>query len=253
MIGKITGRVFGHYGNVVIVDVESNSSSVGYEVIMKQADISTLQNGEQITLFIKEVIKEDDDVLYGFLSFEDRCWFEEFTKISGLGPKTALTILSTFTCDAITDAIMMNNCDFFASISGIGAKIANRIPVEMRKQVEKINEKVLNFGVFDISNIENKEDKADKKNNGALLNISEEQGDQDDKVIKKTSIKAKDGNGKNGKNHNSAFVLKEAVEALTSLGFSRQLVYEDVLKIVKNEENPTTEQVVKEFLKNKDK
>ncbi|GEM_PF-3415919 len=253
MIGKLVGIIAGHYGNVVLLDVCCNNCAIGYEVIMKQNDIEVLANGELATIFIKEIIKEDEDSLYGFLSFEDRCWFEELTKLSGLGPKTALAILSTFTCDAITDAIMMNNCDFFSAVSGIGGKLANRIPVEMRKQVEKINEKVLNFGVFGLSNVENKENNANKKNNGTLLNISEEQGDQNGKVVKKTSIKAKDGNGKNGKNHNSAFVLKEAVEALTSLGFSRQLVYEDVLKIVKNEENLTTEQVVKEFLKNKDK
>ena len=136
MIGKIQGIFAGYYGNTAIIDVcVSDISSVGYEVSMKQGDILSLSIGDVVCVFIKEIITEDNDVLYGFLSFEDKCWFEEFVKLSGLGPKTALAILSTYSCEAITDAIMINDCDFFSAISGIGAKIANRIPTKMKKQI----------------------------------------------------------------------------------------------------------------------
>ena len=145
MIGKLTGRVAGQYGDIIIIEVGTDISAVGYEVIMKAGDVCAFAPGEIASVFIKEIIKEDDDTLYGFTSFEERCWFEELIKLSGLGPKIALNILSTYSCEEITEAIFSNNCEFFSSISGIGAKLANRLPVEMKKQIEKINQKVMEF------------------------------------------------------------------------------------------------------------
>ena len=69
MIGKLVGIIAGHYGNVVLLDVCCNNCAIGYEVIMKQNDIEVLANGELATIFIKEIIKEDEDSLYGFLFF----------------------------------------------------------------------------------------------------------------------------------------------------------------------------------------
>ena len=175
MIAKLTGKVAGYYGNIVILDIESNNCSVGYELNCKTSDIALLHQGENITFYIKEIIKEDDDAFYGFLSFEDKCWFEEFIKISGLGPKTALAILSNYSCEAITEAILTNNCEFFSSISGIGGKIANRIPIEMKKVVEKINQKVLSFSAFFNDCLTINANKTDIKanNDTMLLNVDD--------------------------------------------------------------------------------
>ena len=251
MIGKLVGIIAGHYGNVVLLDVCCNNCAIGYEVIMKQNDIEVLANGELATIFIKEIIKEDEDSLYGFLSFEDRCWFEEFTKMSGLGPKTALAILSTYTCEAITEAIMMNNCDFFSAVSGIGGKLANRIPVEMKKQVEKINEKVLNFGIFDRNstekNIINNKNNEEKQKN--MLFTGEKSNNGTDAMRQKHKTAKEKDNTNDKKKKNSS--INDAIDALSVLGFSRQQVYEDVFKIIKNNNDLTTEEIVKEFLKGK--
>ena len=254
MIGKIVGIVVGHYGNIMLLDVCCNNCAIGYEVIMKQNDIEVLANGELATIFIKEIIKEDEDSLYGFLSFEDCCWFEELTKMSGLGPKTALAILSTYTCEAITEAIMMNNCDFFSAVSGIGGKLANRIPVEMKKQVEKINEKVLNFGIFDRNstekNIINNKNNEDKQKN---ILFAGETNINDTDTIRQKHKTAKEKDDKNDKTKKKNISINDAINALSSLGFSKQQVYEDVFKIVKENREITTEEIVKEFLKGKDK
>lgn len=186
MIGKIIGIVSEHYCNTAIIDIQCNNDcAIGYEVIMKQTDILSLQNGEKVTIFVKEIIKEDDDTFYGFLSFEDKCWFEELIKLSGLGPKTALTILSSYSCETITEAIMLNNCDFFSSISGIGSKIANRIPIEMRKTIEKINEKVSAVNndttistINDCNNVMQKKSNTKKSNK-----IEKENGKQKDNAL----------------------------------------------------------------------
>ena len=259
MIGKIQGIFAGYYGNTAIIDVcVSDISSVGYEVSMKQDDILSLSIGDVVCVFIKEIITEDNDVLYGFLSFEDKCWFEEFVKLSGLGPKTALAILSTYSCEAITDAIMINDCDFFSAISGIGAKIANRIPTEMKKQISKINEKVITFGNYSFSNSNMR--KADKTTNAvkSLLQIDDNENNNDKNALstKTNHIKSASRNvhKKNeqdtsiDKKRNKSKSINDAVDALIALGFSKQIVYNDVFGIVKENDLLSVEDIVKKFL-----
>ena len=258
MIGKIQGVFAGYYGNTAIIDIcASGISSVGYEVFMKQGDISSLSIGDAVCVFVKEIITEDNDVLYGFLSFEDKCWFEEFVKLSGLGPKTALAILSTYSCEAITDAIMMNDCDFFSAISGIGAKIANRIPTEMKKQIAKINEKIINFCHYSCQNTDIQQSNetsiakpllylektakngngnaiAGSTNNNVRINKNKKQNNKDDKNI---DIQ-----------RNKTRTINEAVDALVALGFSKQVVYNDVFGILKENDTLPVEDIVKRFL-----
>lgn len=258
MIGKIQGIFAGYYGNTAIIDVcVSDISSVGYEVSMKQDDILSLSIGDVVCVFIKEIITEDNDVLYGFLSFEDKCWFEEFVKLSGLGPKTALAILSTYSCEAITDAIMINDCDFFSAISGIGAKIANRIPTEMKKQISKINEKVITFGKYAVAgNYIQQCDKVDAAK--SLLQIDDDENNNDKNALstKTNHIKSASRNA-NKKNQQDTSIdkkriksksINDAVEALVALGFSKQIVYNDVFGIVKENDLLSVEDIVKKFL-----
>ena len=259
MIGKIQGIFAGYYGNTAIIDIcASCTSSVGYEVFMKQGDISSLSIGDDVCVFVKEIITEDNDVLYGFLSFEDKCWFEEFVKLSGLGPKTALAILSTYSCEAITDAIMINDCDFFSAISGIGAKIANRIPTEMKKQISKINEKVITFGKYAVAgNYIQQCDKVDAVK--SLLQMDNYADDDNialssaktnnDKFINKNNTNKNNREGKSiDKQQNKSKTINDAVEALVALGFSKQIVYNDVFGIVKENDLLSVEDIVKKFL-----
>ena len=258
MIGKIQGIFAGYYGNTAIIDIcASDISSVGYEVSMKQGDILSLSIGDVVCVFIKEIITEDNDVLYGFLSFEDKCWFEEFVKLSGLGPKTALAILSTYSCEAITDAIMINDCDFFSAISGIGAKIANRIPTEMKKQISKINEKVITFGKYAVAgNYIQQCDKADAVKSLLQIDDNENNNDKNALSTKTNHIKSasRNANKKNqqdtsiDKKQNKSKTINHAVDALIALGFSKQIVYNDVFGIVKENDLLSVEDIVKKFL-----
>ena len=233
MIGKLTGRVVGQYGDIVIIEVGTEASAVGYEVVMKAGEVCTFAPGETVSVFIKEIIKEDDDTLYGFTSFEERCWFEELIKLSGLGPKIALNILSTYSCEEITEAIFSNNCEFFSSISGIGAKLANRLPVEMKKQIEKINQKVMEFGGAPVVR--------------AMPMAPKQKAVKNSKQVEKT-FQFEDN--KKAKKAQNSSVINDAVETLKTLGFTSQEVYKEVFKIAKNNDC-TTEDIVKEFLKKK--
>lgn len=233
MIGKLTGQIAGQYGDVVVIEVGTGTSAVGYEVVMKAGEVSTFAPGETVSVFIKEIIKEDDDTLYGFTSFEEKCWFEELIKLSGLGPKIALNILSTYSCEEITEAIFSNNCEFFSSISGIGAKLANRLPVEMKKQIEKINHKVMEFNGASVVR--------------AVPIVSKQKAVKNSKQVEKT-LQFEDN--KKAKKAQNSSVINDAVETLKTLGFTSQEVYKEVFKIAKNNDC-TTEDIVKEFLKKK--
>ena len=241
MIGKITGSFCGRYDNIALIDVVGpTGQSVGYEVIMKNNDIVSLKANEVATLYIKEIVKEDDDVLYGFISFIDKCWFEELIKLSGLGPKIALAILSFYSCENIENAIMTDNCDFFSAVSGIGGKLANRIPNEMRKNIEKIHEKVIHFGVKELYINDD-------------VNITGQEG-----LLNERLSGCKFGRSKNGnkQKYNAAnddtgkHIVTDAVEALVALGFSKNQIYNNVFDIIKKHGQNSTENIIKEFLTN---
>ena len=243
MISKLIGSVSYKYNNCIVLDVSfCECSVVGYEIIMKQSDFVLINIGDHVSLFIKEIISEDNDILYGFLSFEDKCWFEEMIKISGLGPKTSLLILSQYSCDTIIEAILTNNCDVFSSISGIGAKIANRIPMEMKKQIPKIQEKVINFGT---KLPENQKTNIVEGKINTFCNISSQFANDVVKNKQQKQLKNKT---------NQQTIINDAVQALISLGFAKQNIYNDIYNIVKeNNKSQTTEEIVKDFLKKLDK
>ena len=265
MIGKITGTFSGYYNNTAIIDVHFNDGScIGYEVLMKNSDITTIKDGELVTLYIKEIIKEDDDVLYGFLNFEDKCWFEELIKLSGLGPKSALAILTTYSCENILMAITSNDCSFFSSVSGIGSKLANRIPNEMLKNIDKINEKIFSFNNVNISSSKskvvssNQHDNNNKNNNNKKLfldnnDLANAKKKQANTECKNKSIKNKKYEVKTTTEQNNKTIIDDAVNALTALGFSKQDVYRDVFDIVRQNNEQKTEDIIKKFLQKREK
>ena len=179
-------------------------------------------------------------MLYGFISFIDKCWFEELIKLSGLGPKIALAILSFYSCENIENAIMTDNCDFFSAVSGIGGKLANRIPNEMRKNIEKIHEKVIHFGVKELYINDD-------------VNITGQEG-----LLNERLSGCKFGRSKNGnkQKYNAAnddtgkHIVTDAVEALVALGFSKNQIYNNVFDIIKKHGQNSTENIIKEFLTN---
>ena len=256
MIGKIIGIFSGYYNNIAVIDIQSNDCSIGYEISMKKSDILSMKRGNRYTIFIKEIIKEDDDSLYGFLSFEEKCWFEEFIKLSGLGAKIALSILSTFSCKAISESIMANNCDFFSSISGIGSKLANRIPNEMRKNSEKINERVIEYGELNNDNNSSDNFLDDNKTNQEIIsknNLYNIDIRSNQNNIKKNDDKKTKVDKNTNNKENKTEIINDAVNALAVLGFSKNNIYNDVFAIIKKDNSLTTEEIVKQFLKQKDK
>ena len=129
MIGQIKGILRGIEHQTALVDV----SGVGYEV---ECPISTLCElppvGKMVTLLTHFVVREDAQLLYGFLTQEDRESFRILIKISGVGPKLAIGILSGLSGDDLARAVESDDLATLTRLPGIGKKTAERLLVELR-------------------------------------------------------------------------------------------------------------------------
>lgn len=129
MIGKLTGLLAEKQPPNLLLDV----NGVGYEIEAPMSTIYDLPHlGEKISLFIHLVIREDAHLLYGFLTRRERECFRQLIKISGVGPRIALAILSGMSPDDLARAIQMEDAVAMARVPGIGKKTAERLILELR-------------------------------------------------------------------------------------------------------------------------
>jgi Holliday junction DNA helicase RuvA len=129
MIGRLTGLLAEKSPPQVVLDVHG----VGYEL---DVPMSTFYNlpalGEQVTLLTHFVVREDAQLLYGFLSSEERAAFREVVKISGIGPRTALSILSGLSVSDLAGAVSRQEAGRLQKVPGIGKKTAERLLLELK-------------------------------------------------------------------------------------------------------------------------
>lgn len=129
MIGKLTGLLAEKQPPNLLLEV----NGVGYEIEAPMSTIYDLPHlGEKISLFIHLVIREDAHLLYGFLTRRERECFRQLIKISGIGPRIALAILSGMSPDDLARAIQMEDAVAMARVPGIGKKTAERLILELR-------------------------------------------------------------------------------------------------------------------------
>ena len=129
---------------------ESNPSQVtieaygiGYLLLIPLNNYSKLpQVGEPFTIYVSTVIREDSHKNYGFLTRDQRNLFENLINISGIGPKTALALLGHMEIDDLQSAITQGSSTLLSKIPGIGKKTAERLIVEMRDKIKKLDGKL---------------------------------------------------------------------------------------------------------------
>lgn len=139
MISSIKGNLIEINDNNVVVDV----NDVGFLVFLPTSSFSNLpKTGEEIRLFTYMNVKEDEISLYGFLEKEDREMFLRLISVSGVGPKGALNIISNFGSERLISIISNEDSKLLSTVSGIGAKTAGKICIELADKVKK-----LKFGV----------------------------------------------------------------------------------------------------------
>lgn len=109
------------------------TSGIGYRIFVSEGVFARLPNiSEKVKLFIHHHIREDSEELYGFLTEEGLDLFESLISVSGVGPKSALSILDLTTISDLQMAISSGKSEFLSRASGIGKKTAERIIVELR-------------------------------------------------------------------------------------------------------------------------
>ena len=129
MIGRLGGTLVEKSPPTVVLDVHG----VGYEV---DVPMSTFYNlpalGAPVTLLTHFVVREDAQLLYGFLTAEERATFRELVKISGVGPRTALAILSGLSVAELGAAVSRQDGARLVKVPGIGKKTAERLLLELK-------------------------------------------------------------------------------------------------------------------------
>lgn len=135
MIGSLRGRLIAKHPPALTVDV----NGVGYEL---EAPMSTFYDlpasGAEIHLFTHLVVREDAQVLYGFATEAERRLFRGLLKVSGVGPKIALGLLSGISVEGFLRCIEAEDTDSLVRIPGIGRKTAERLLIEMRDRVSNL-------------------------------------------------------------------------------------------------------------------
>ena len=136
MIGRLHGELISKTPPFLLLDV----NGVGYDL---ESPMSTFYNlpavGEQVILFTHLAIRDDAHVLYGFASESERSLFRSLLKVSGVGAKMALAILSGMSADEFAACVQANDTAALVRLPGIGKKTAERLIVEMRDRLDKLD------------------------------------------------------------------------------------------------------------------
>ncbi|MDP9043627.1 MAG: Holliday junction branch migration protein RuvA [Pseudomonadota bacterium] len=129
MIGRITGTLAEKSPPHLLIDV----NGVGYEVDVPMSSFYSLPGlGERVTLLTHFVVREDAQVLFGFLTHDERATFRLLVKISGVGPRTALSILSGLSVNELAQAVSLQEGGRLIKVPGIGKKTAERLLLELK-------------------------------------------------------------------------------------------------------------------------
>ncbi|MCJ7508186.1 MAG: Holliday junction branch migration protein RuvA [candidate division Zixibacteria bacterium] len=153
MISYLEGRLIEKNPTLAVVDI----NGVGYGVNIPLSTYERLNNiGERVKLLTYQYVREDTLQLYGFLTPEEKETFKLLLTVSGIGPKSALGVLSCISVEDFQRSILEEDIDVLTSISGIGNKTAQRLVVELKEKLGKMDLKGLKVG----ERIDTEEDEA---------------------------------------------------------------------------------------------
>jgi holliday junction DNA helicase RuvA len=133
MIAYIDGKLTFKDPTHVIIDV----GGIGYEIRISLTTYSALADGERCRLYTFLHIKEDAHTLYGFMDTAEKSMFLSLISISGVGPGTALMVMSSLSASELQQAVVREDVRTIQSVKGVGAKTAQRIILELRDKFKK--------------------------------------------------------------------------------------------------------------------
>ena len=133
MISFIKGKSEDITPTKLIVDV----NGIGYEIKISLRTYSKIKDLDQVNVFTHLNVKEDSHTLYGFYNTKERKTFLDLVSISGVGPSTAIIILSSLSASELKKAILESDVNKIKSVKGIGLKTAERIILELKDKISK--------------------------------------------------------------------------------------------------------------------
>ena len=129
MIGRLHGLLAEKNPPEILVDC----NGVGYEVLVPMSTFYNLPSlGEKVSLLTHFVVREDAQILYGFAQASERAAFKQLIKISGVGPRTALSVLSGLSVEELAQAVTTQEAGRIIKVPGIGKKTAERLLLELK-------------------------------------------------------------------------------------------------------------------------
>jgi len=131
MITYLSGKLVEKTPTHIVVEC----AGVGYLVKISLNTFSALGKDENIKILTQFIVREDAQILYGFLKNSERDMFNHLISVSGIGPNTAILMLSSMSSDEIAQAIISENVDAIKSIKGIGLKTAQRVIVDLKSKM----------------------------------------------------------------------------------------------------------------------
>lgn len=144
MIAQLQGKLIEKNATNLVIDC----NGVGYDVKISLNTYSSIGSEEFTRVFTQFIVREDAQLLYGFASKEEREMFNLLISVSGIGPNTAMIMLSSLIPTEIAHAIQVEDVRTIQSIKGIGAKTAQRVIIDLKDKVLKFsfNEEILPVG-----------------------------------------------------------------------------------------------------------
>ena len=134
MIGYLKGIIteVSQQGWVLIV-----VNNVGYQVYMSEKDRSLIDRASDAEIFTEMIVRETEISLYGFISKQDLSMFKILNEVSGIGPKSAMTMISCVESSLLAEAIISENMAVLTKLPGIGKKTAQRMILDVKEKLQK--------------------------------------------------------------------------------------------------------------------
>jgi len=134
MISHINGHLIEIIGNRIVVDV----GGIGYELELTSTALNNLPpTSSDISLYAHFVVRDDAQLLYGFSSLSEREVFRSLIKINGVGPKLALSILSTVSITQLISCVVDNDPVVLTQVPGVGRKTAERLLLDLKNKLDQ--------------------------------------------------------------------------------------------------------------------
>lgn len=168
MITQIKGRLVEKNPTDVVIDC----NGVGYLLHISLNTYAAISSEEQLLLYTHLSVREDAHTLYGFINKTEREIFKLLISVSGVGPSTARTMLSSMTSEEIQQAIASENVKLIQTAKGIGAKTAQRIIIDLKEKILKT------FDIDEVSIVDNNTNKEEALSALEVLGFARKQSDK---------------------------------------------------------------------------